>query len=755
MNAKQTSGPRPVRAPASPPAAGALYSRDREVHLLDRLSAIYEYRRIAATAFLLVMLGVVVRTYTTVPMYRSTSHLLIEDEHPTTAARLSSEPGGEWGQDPSPYYQQTQFRVLTSRGLARRVVKRLHLESVPEFNGAGAQPTSLGAFLRDVRAQVMTPMRALVGKADSPRPAPRTVSEDGLIDAFLSHVSIEPIRNSRLVDISFVSADPAFAARAADTLVEEYVQQNLELGLETTAKSLAWLSQEIDKQQRTVEASERALAQYREVNNALSLEDRQNIVVARLNQLNDAVTRAKTARVQKEVLQNQITSLGATVSADTIAAIIHNPSIQSIKNQLAELEREKARLNERYGDKHPEIIKINASLQNASRQLESEFAKAVEAVGNDYHSALAEEGKLTAALEEQKNAAMDLNRKSASYTVLEREAQSNRQLYEALLQREKELQVVNNSRGNNVRMMDHAQVPDAPFRPDPKRNLLLGALAGLVFAIGLSLGVEYLDDTIKTPDDIIHTLKMPLLELIPSVEGSNHPLLTGTVPYEFAEAFRSLRTSLVFSCDGESTRLVMVTSAQALEGKTTTACNLAIALSYSGARVLLVDADMRKPSIHRTLGLENTRGLSDLLTGQAPAAGVVQRLAQPDLWVMTAGRTPLNPAELLASVRMNAFLADAQKGPFDWVIIDTPPVLAATDAVILTPWVSGVAFVIGSQMTRRRLAERAIETLAKSQPRILGAVLNRVDVTRNKYYYARYYGYGKGYQRNYARGQVA
>jgi capsular exopolysaccharide synthesis family protein len=755
MDVKQTSGPGPVRVPASPPAARPLYSQDREVHLLDRLSAIYEYRRIAATAFLLVVLGVVVRTYTTVPMYRSTSHLLIEDEHPTTAARLSSEPGSEWGQDPSPYYQQTQFRVLTSRGLARRVVRRLHLESVPEFNGTGAQPTSLGAFLRDVRAQVMTPLRALVGKADSPRAAPRRVSEDGLIDAFLSHVSVEPIRNSRLVDISFVSADPAFAARAADTLVDEYVQQNLELGLQTTEKSLAWLSQELVKQQGKVEASERALAQYREVNNALSLEDRQNIVVARLNQLNDAVTRAKTARVQKEVLYNQITSLGATAPADTIAAIIHKPSIKSIKNQLAELEREEARLSERYGGKHPEIIKINASLQNASKQLESELAKAVEAVGNDYHSALAEESKLTAALEEQKDVAMDLNRKGASYTVLEREAQSNRQLYEALLQREKELQVVNNSRGNNVRMMDHAQVPDAPFRPDPKRNLLLGALAGLVFAIGLSLGVEYLDDTIKTPDDIIHTLKMPLLELIPSVEGGNHPLLTAAVPYEFAEAFRSLRTSLVFSCGGESTRLVLVTSAQALEGKTTTACNLAIALSYSGARVLLVDADMRKPSVHRTMGLENTRGLSDLLTGQAPAAGVVHRLADPDLWVMTAGRTPLNPAELLASVRMNAFLTDAQKGPFDWVIIDTPPVLAATDAVILTPWVSGIAFVIGSQMTRRRLAERAIETLAKSQPRILGAVLNRVDVTRNKYYYARYYGYGKGYQRNYARGQVA
>lgn len=736
----------PARPPTSPSVARLPFP---EVHLSDRLNALYKYRRIALTAFLLVMLGVVLKTYTTVPMYRATSHVLIEGEHAAAVTSLNSATGNEPYDGPDPYYQQTEFRILTSRELARRVVRRLHLENVPEFNGAGAQPTKLGVLLRTMRAQAVTPIRVLFGEADSRRPAPRRVTEDALIDAFLSRVLVEPVRLSRLADISFVSADPALAARAADALVEEYVQQNLELRLRTTDKSLAWLSQELTKQQGKVEASQRALAEYREAHNALSLEDRQNIVVARLNQLNDAVTRAKMNRVQKESLYTQIKSLDGSASADRIPAILQNPYIQAMKTRLADLQHEKSTLMERYGEKYPDVIKVNANIQDATRQLQLEISKAVDAIHNDYQSALAEEATLTAALEEQKGAATDLNRKGAGYTVLEREAQSNRQIYEALLQREKELQVASNSRGNNVRMMDHAEVPNAPFSPNPSRNLLLGALAGLALAIGLALGVDYLDDTIKTPEDIIRTLKIPLLELVPSVENNEHPLLTGTVPHEFSEAFRSLRTSLVFSCGGESTRLVLVTSAQPLEGKTTTACNLAIVLAYAGVRVLLIDADMRKPSVHRALGLENARGLSDLLTGQAPATEVVQRLADPDLWVMTAGRTPLNPSELLGSVRMNAFLKNAQEGPFDWVIIDTPPVLAATDPVILVPWVSGVAFVIGSEMTHRRLTERAIETLAKSGPRNLGAVLNRVDVNRNKYYYSRYYG--KGYERSYGR----
>ncbi len=384
---------------------------------------------------------------------------------------------------------------------------------------------------------------------------------------------------------------------------------------------------------------------------------------------------------------------------------------------------------------------MNASIQDVSRQLQTELAKATEAVRNDYRSALAEERTLTAALEEQKGVAMDLNRKSVSYTVLEREAQSNRQLYEALLLREKELQVMANSRGNNVRMTDHAERPAAPFTPTPRRDLILAMVAGLALSLGLVFLLDYLDDTVKNPDDVTGKLKLPLLGIAPKVSIDGPLLLSHDVPHEFGEALRSLRTSLTFSSASEPTRVVMVTSAQPLEGKTTTACNLAVALAIGGARVLMIDADMRRPGGHRALGIENRLGLSHVLTGQATMDAALVALDHPKLWVMTAGAPAPNPSELLGSDQMRALLDEAKRGRFDWVIVDTPPVLAVTDAVVLSAIVSGTVFIIGSEMTQRQHAARAIDTLTANGSHVLGAVLNRVDLKRNKYYYSRYYGY--------------
>jgi capsular exopolysaccharide synthesis family protein len=289
--------------------------------------------------------------------------------------------------------------------------------------------------------------------------------------------------------------------------------------------------------------------------------------------------------------------------------------------------------------------------------------------------------------------------------------------------------------------MDRAELPRAAFTPNPRRDLLLALGAGLALAIGLVLALDYLDDTIKTPEDVTRKLKLPFLGLVPKVKSNDHPVLSERGDHEFGEAYRSLRTSLVFSSGSESTRVIMVTSSQPLEGKTTTACNMAIALAFGGARVLLIDADMRRPGVHRTLGLQNSTGLSHLLTAQASPRQSIQKLENPNLWVMTAGMVPPNPSELLASDRMKMLVANAQNGPFDWVIVDTPPVLAVTDAVILSQLASGVVFVVGSEMTRMRLAERAMETLMTSKPHLLGVVLNRVDLARNKYYYSRYYGY--------------
>ena len=325
---------------------------------------------------------------------------------------------------------------------------------------------------------------------------------------------------------------------------------------------------------------------------------------------------------------------------------------------------------------------------------------------------------------------------------MEREAKSNREVYQSLLTREKELRVSANSRTNNVRVIDHAEMPKAPITPGGRRTWLISIVVGLVLSVAVALGLDYMNDTIKTPEDVTRRLKLPFLGLVPSVRGDKHPLLASShVPHDFGESFRALRTSLLSKYPGEGTKIFIVTSAQPLEGKTTTAANIAMALAYGGSRVLLIDADMRRPGLHRPLRLTNERGLSQVLIGQARVRDVIQRTVDPNLLAITAGRTPPNPSELLSSERMKTLLTNLAHGPFDWIIIDTPPVLAVTDAVILAPMVNGVTFVIGAEMTRRRLAERAIETVMQSRPRYAAVVLNKVDFAKNKYYYSRYYGH--------------
>ena len=449
---------------------------DHGAHLLDHLSVISRYRHVAVSVLLLVVLGSLLRTYTTTPLYRAQARLMLEmeDERTTAMGGAISSVSSSFWQDPKVFYE-TQYRILTGSELARRVVRRLDLGRVPEFSGAAPATPRLNRMLSALKPRRL---RGTGRRGDASLPNRRW--------SINSSHECRSCRFRTAVWWTWRSSRRTRRSPYAPSIrwPTSTFSRTWSCAGQNMVASLEWLSQELEKQQKKVEDSERAMAQYREDQNALSLEERQNIVVARLNQLNDAVTKAKTSRVQKEALYDQINALGADVSADTIPAILQNPYIQTIKTRLAELQREKATLMERYGEKYPEVMKVNASLQDVSRQLQTELAKAIEAIRNDYKSALAEERTLAAALEEQKAAAMDLNRKSVSYTVLEREAHSNRQLYEALLLREKELQVLANSRGNNVRVTDRAEQPGAPFIPTPRRDLMLAIVAGLALVAG-------------------------------------------------------------------------------------------------------------------------------------------------------------------------------------------------------------------------------------------------------------------------------
>src|SRR5262245_25885946 len=728
--------PAPSTGPSTP---APQYTPDADVHLLDRLAVLYRYRRICVTTFVLVTAALTIQGYSTTQMYQAQARLLIEDERSTAVPGLQNDQNTYY-EDPEPYYQ-TQYKILQGRDLTRRVVRKLHLENNLEFNGKKPAPPSASSLLQDLKSKALSLVKAPATPLEGPK-VDETADESALVSGFIGRVGVEPVRGSHLVDVTFLSEDAKFAAEAVNALIDEYVSQNLELKLQSTQGMLDWLDRELDNQQKRVEDSERGLAEYREKENALSLDDKQNIVLSRLNQLNDAVTRARTERVQKESLYNQVKAISTGTAPDAIPAIATNAAVANAKSKLIDLQREKARLLERYAEKHPQVINVNAALQDAQRQVDLEIARAVQSVKNEYETAVLQEQTLARNLDGAKSEAQDLNRKGIGYGVMEREAKSNREVYQSLLTREKELRVSANSRTNNVRIVDRAETPRGPISTSGRRTVMMSMFIGLVLAVGVALGLDYMNDTIKTPEDVTRRLKLPFLGLVPAVRGDKHPLLASShVPHDFGESFRSLRTSLLSKYSGDSTKILIVTSAQPLEGKTTTAANIAMALAYGGSRVLLIDADMRRPGLHRPLRLTNERGLSQVLTGQARVRDVIQRTVDPNLLAITAGRSPLNPSELLSSERMKTLLTNLAHGPFNWIIVDTPPVLAVTDAVILAPLVSGVTFVVGAEMTRRRLAERAIETVMQAHPRFAAVVLNKVNFAKNKYYYSRYYGH--------------
>ena len=739
--------------PAAPPAQVSSpqgFGAGAEPHLFDRLSVLYKYRWAAVLVFVLVVGWVMVDSYTRIPVFESTARVLIED--PNTDLATPSEISRNVTQTDPEIYLQTQLRIMRGRDLAQRTAAKLDMQRVPEFNGQGPKPTQLAVGIALVKYYAMWPYRLITStQAEAPRTALDTVAEASYPEALLGRLAVTQVRGSQLVDMTFRAADPEFAARAANMFAQEFVANNLSLKVSTLEKSAEWLTGEVEKQGKLVQQSELALAQYKEKQDAGALDSTQNIVVARLTAQNDALTKARLERIQKEGLLRQINSVGQDVEA--ISSVIANPNIQTLRASFNSLQQDSARLAERYGDKHPERLKVAAQLASTEKQLKAEIAKAVQNVKNEYDNAVQQEKELQSSLNEAKQAATALGRKGVDYAVLLREAESNRTVYNQLLTREKELRVVANSRTNNVRVVDRGEVPTTPSSPNHRRDWAYAVALGLALALGVAFGIDYLDDTVKTPDDITRRLKLKFLGLVPIVSGDRHPLISGPVPHDFGEAYRSIRTTLAAQLPGTGSRVVAVASSQPLEGKTTTAVNIAMALAVGGARVLLIDADMRRPSVHKALRMANDRGLSQLLAGQARMREVVQRTHDPNLLTITAGRTPANPSELLASDRMRALLAGLETGPFDWIIIDTPPVLAVTDAVILAPLVGAVTFVIGAEMTRWRLAERAVETLLSSNPRQVLAVLNKVNFGRNKYYYSRYYGHQ--YKNYYAESPAA
>jgi succinoglycan biosynthesis transport protein ExoP len=741
-----------------PPGNGAGYgagygqnSLGDDAHLVSYLRILHKRRWTALTAFLIVLGTVTVYTFTATPVFSARTQILIENDNPNV---VKFEEVLDQNKASNDYYQ-TQYRILQSRALARRTLDAEKLWAHPLIDPLTARkavsmnPLSWPAGASNA---VQGWLSGAATDATSTDDAKESAAQSRVIDAFLKDLSVSPIRNSRLVDVSYRSPDAALSSRVANALARQYIEQNLEFRFLATQEATQFLNERTAEQRKALEKSEQALQQYREKTGAMALEDRQNIVVQRLADLNAAVTRARTDRIEKESVYNQIRTIQSDRTAiDTFPAILNNVFIQQLKGQLTELQRSQAQLGEKLGARHPEMLKVQSAIDTTETRISAEVQKVVQALRNDYQAALANERSLQVSLDQQRAEAQELNRAGIQYGVLQRDATSNQSMFTGLLERSRETGISGELKTSNIRIVDPAETPRRPASPNKLTNLSLATFGGAFLGLGLAFFFEYLDSRIKQPDEIKAQLGLPFLGMIPSFdpkETTGPPLIGNGMPHEFSEAFRAIRTNVLFSSADEGSKSIVVTSTGPGEGKSVVSANIAKSLALAGQRVLLMDADMRRPKTHEIFGVSVEPGLSNLLVGESKASETVKRTLTPNLWLMAAGKLPPNPAELLGSKRFREFMATL-RDHFDWVIIDSPPVMAVTDASVIAHNATGVVFVVAAEMTSKGAAKAALDQLDAAKAKYVGGILNRVDVKRNSYYYARYYR--KEYQNYYSK----
>ncbi|MFB3855239.1 MAG: GumC family protein [Vicinamibacterales bacterium] len=729
---------------------------DREErHLFDYLRVIYKRRWIAIPAFLLVFVPSAVNTFRATPVYEARAQLLIEQDSPAVASlnELFRQRDG-WYEDD---FYQTQYRLLQSRTVARRTVSTMRLWEHPAF--AAREPErfsfSVGGAIGAVRGLVSRAVGSSGEKtSDAKERATETDQETAVLDAFLGGLQVVPVRNSRLVEVRFRSRDPKLAAAMANAHAQAFIDQNLELKFSASKQANDWLSQRVAEQRRKVEESEAALQAYKEQNDAVAVDDRQNVVVQKFSELSAALTRAKTERIDKEALYNQLKAAEGTAAIESFPQVLANDYIQKLKVELGDLQRQYAQLSQRYLADHPQMQNLRSAITSVEAKIRVEQSKVVESVRNDFVTAQAREQSLAQAVAQQKAETLSLNRKSMEYSVLQREAESNRQLYENLLQRTKETGLSGELRASNSRIVDPAETPRAPILPARSRDLMVGAFGGLLLAIGLVMGFEYMDNRLKTPHDMKTHLGLPFLGMVPLSSRKSGPILTNSsAPGDLSEAMKHVRTSLIFSSAQHGTRSILVTSAGPGEGKSMISSNLAITLAETGQRVLLVDADMRRPRVHENFKVPQEPGLSNLLVGGAKPSDALRTSsdAPANLLILPAGHIPPNPVELVGSQRFREYLR-ALSREIDWVVIDSPPILVVTDAAVMAQFVSGVVLVVAADQTSRHAAREAAEQLQSVNGKIIGTILNRVDLHRHPYYYSQYSR--RHYSKYYVRREV-
>jgi len=731
--------------------------REEQIDLRDYLRVILNRRWTVITVFAVIVVTVAIHAFTATPIYQATTRIVIEKENPKVVSIEEVMAVDASGTD----YYQTQYKIVESRTVAREVIKRLNLEKSKEFF-----PEPKDDFISNLKRSISETLKywkesvvSLLRTEDQeiPKTSEEYEQDSDLVSDFISRIEVSPIRNSRLVDIKFQAKDPVLATRIVNALTTAYIDQNLETKLTAVQDAVKWLHSRIDEERKKVEKAEQALHRYKEKHSIVTdfSSDVEQVTAQKLAQLNAQVVEAESKRVEAETRYRQAVALESSPQMlDSIPEVLNNELIRQIKTMEVDLYKRTSELSKRYGQKHPQMVAIQSELKTLQQRKNQEVNRVVNSLRNEYKVALAKEQSLKDALDKQKNEALELNQKAIQYGVLKRETESARQLYEVLIKRFKETTLTEDMKTGNIRVIDRAEAPKLPIKPKKKLNLLLAIIVGLVTGVGLAFFFEYLDNTIKIPEDVKQHLNIPYLGLSPLFEapsqgnpGDNEypELVTFHSPKSTAsESYRGIRTSVLLSSAESEPQIILVSSAGSREGKTIITANLGITMAQAGSKVIILDCDMRRPMMHKIFGAAKDRGISKLLVEKGEAEGAIFHTHIPNLDLITSGPIPPNPSEMLGSARMAAMLETLRKR-YTRIIIDSPPATAVTDAIVLSKSVDGVILVIRVADIPREVIKNAVAQFKAVGANLLGAVLNGVDMSRDKYYYSYHYQYYYSY----------
>ncbi len=770
-NLPQPYQPPPSLAKYQPPIPQVHPLDNDTPSLTDYLGILVRRKWLLIAVAATVLAVAVLQVLTTTPIYRAKITLQIDPEDAKVLPYQEIAQSGT--QRRLREYIWTQAEIIKTRGVARRVVQRLELGEVPAFSASTRKGLVLDLFssVRGALSRLTRP------SSDDSQPADPSMREDGLINQLLGQVSVRALRNTRLIEVGCHSPSPQLAADICNALAEEYIEQHLLGRYEATTRATDFLRKQLDDLKIRVEQSEESLIRYAQAKNIVNLNERETINRKRLADLNDELTRAEAKLIAQ-------TARHEAVRAATPGAFpepLKGPRIRNLEVQIADREGELSALSERYGPEWPRVKEVSLQIGELERQLKAARTQAIAGATSEYRLALEQRERLARAFGDQRQTVDRLNEDSIQYRYLKRDTDSNKELYDGLLQRLKEAGVAAGLKSSNIRVVDHAVLPTAAASPQKTRSALLGLMLGVCLGLGAVFMAEALDNTIKTTDDVVQQLGLPALGVIPSLAadggkvGSVHqksrlptfgrnrkdtadrgPILATSGSKALRgrawEAYRSLRTSLLLSHSGKPPQAILVTSALPSEGKTTTAANIALAMVQTGARTVVVDLDMRKPALARTFGIESEGGMSTFLSGNSDLSSQIKETGLSNLYLVPAGPPAPNPPELLSSARMIKGF-ELLREYFTHIVIDSPPTLELSDALVLSCRVDGVIVVARGGKTPRQAVRKASDQLMGLGAQILGVLINDVDVRSSEYRYA--YGYHGGYDSYFSESETS